>query len=131
MNTNNGSKLEANLSKSGICLTIQNQGCPPSFKNSKTLFRNKKTKKLFIATNPKNKKWMESAIRSLESQLKSFIQTREGVIWTELAPACLIALLNPLTMFDDSLQHIPEINIRCRKVDKGLEGAIIILEEIK
>ena len=126
MNSQNGSNLEAKLSKTGICLTIQGLGHVPSFKNSKCIYRTKKGQP-FIATNPKNKKFMELCTLAIELQLNSLSQTIGGEISTEQVQQSLIVWSKE---FDDSRQWIPEIHVKMKKVSKGMEGAIIIIEKI-
>lgn len=110
-----------------IELAVRNIGPAPSFKNTKSIGRNRKTKRPFIMTNPKKKKWMEACIQSFESQLFCVIQIGDGGTLTAPPPRSLIASSLPL---DDSRQWIPELHVLSEDCDKGNEGATIIIEKL-
>ncbi len=115
--------------QSCLKLTIQGLGEIPGFKNSKSIFRNKEGKP-FIATNPEFKVWMERAIRLLEYQLRSGLQTIGTGMPMEHSQHCLIALSKQSGSFDDSVKWIPEMSVRAVKCKPGEEGAEIIIERI-
>ena len=78
-------------------------------------------------TKPENQRWMEAAILSLESQLRSEFRTRGIEITTEPTALLQIASLLPL---DDSRKWIPEFSVKTQLVSKGEEGADITIEPI-
>src|SRR5438128_10784787 len=99
------------LEVSGIKVSFRVKGDPnlhwltgvPSFKTGKTAFawRDKATGKIMARplTLPHHKKWMELAIRSIESQLKSAFGITDQKMLTAASPRSWIASLAPL---DDS-----------------------------
>lgn len=104
-----------------IELAIRNQGHVPSFKNNKMIARGR------LITAPQKQKWMNRCIQSFESQLFCGSATIEGGMLTGQQLQSLIALFMPQ---DDSRQWIPELHILSEDVDKGSEGAIVIIEPI-
>jgi hypothetical protein len=110
-----------------IALAVKNQGHVPSFKTLKQASINQQTGKPFVRTPANVKAWMLRCIANFESQL--FLDTQITGPETPTAPnqPSWIASLLPL---DDSWQWIPEQHIYCEKVEKGKEGAIIIIEKI-
>jgi len=104
-----------------IVLAVKNQGHVPSFKNCKRVVRNR------LITRPDVKKWMERCIQSFESQLFCESQTTELVTLTGPQAPYSIASCIPL---DDSRQWIPELHVLCQEVNKGEEGATIIIEQL-
>ena len=122
MNSNEDSQTPRLNSSRPIVLKIQGIGNCPSFKNSKMLSRGK------LITDPEKQKWMERAIRAIESQLISLSQTIGGETLTELQQRSLIASFMPE---DDSWQLVPEIKIVGHKTDKDSEGATITIEKIQ
>lgn len=126
----NGSSLEAKLSKAGICLLIQGMGHVGSFKNQKTPipYRTRSGKIAYRPmTRPKYKKWMEAVITSFVSQLSGLYPTAEGETYGECRRRLLTASSLPL---DDSLDWMIPGQQDVRFVNKGEEGAIIIIEKI-
>lgn len=93
----------------------------PSFKNSKMIARGR------LITLPARQKWMEQAIRVIESQLRSGSAISEGAISTGPCPLSWIASSLPA---DDSWQWIPEIRVQVQRVTKGQEGAEILIERL-
>jgi hypothetical protein len=105
----------------------------PSFKTGKTAFawRDKSTGKLMARplTLPHHKKWMEAAIRSIESQLRSTLQITDEKIRTVASPRSWIASLLPC---DDSWTWLQEIQITSRLCREGeIEGATITIERVE
>lgn len=104
-----------------ILIKIQGMGHVPAFKNGKMLCRGR------LITHPDKQKWMEAAARSIESQLRSLLQTSGTAMQTgqsqpSSTPTCL-----PL---DDSLVWI---GVPCgdwQRVKKGEEGAVINIEPV-
>lgn len=121
MNTNNGLKPDPSRPRVGISLIIQNLGHIPSFKNSKLLTRGR------LITDPKKQKVMELITQAIESQLNSYTAIKDGETWME---GCQQSLIAWSKQFDDSSDWIPEIRITSKHVQKGNEGAIILIEEI-
>jgi len=108
-----------------IALVVRNVGHVPSFKNNKrAILDNGRMRTL---TEPKTKKWMEQVTDAFASQLFSLTQTNDAVIPMAPCPPSLIVSSLPL---DDSRQWLPEITIKCVEVEKGDEGATIIIEPI-
>lgn len=105
-----------------VTLTIEGLGHVPSFKNSKLLTRGR------TITKPEYQAWMERAVRSIVSALRSEFQTR-GIEIT-MGPSALssIACLLPL---DDSRQWIPEHSVTTQCVSPGQEGAVVKIERIR
>lgn len=106
-----------------IHIQIQGLGHCPSFKNSKLLLWNQRR----AITKPEYQKWMQAAIRLIESQLLSALATRGIEITTgPLAPS-LIASYLPL---DDSRKWIPSHSVSTQLVSKGNEGADLVIERL-
>ncbi len=107
-------------------LEIRGFGHPPSFKNSKSIYR-RRDGKPFIATGKKGKAWMAQATASIASQLQSAALTACGATSTEEQRRYWIALSMPL---DDCRQIIREIIIKTEDVEPGQEGADIVIEKL-
>lgn len=102
---------------SSLRLEVKGIGHCPSFKNGKRLF----------LTSRKNAQWMRQCIASFESQLLSACPIIGGVILTVDLRQFLTASLPQ----DDNWKCVPEIHLRCERVPKGEEGAIILIDAIK
>lgn len=104
----------------------------PSFKTQKTAFGwfDKASGKIMARplTLPEHKKWMELAIHSIESQLRSIFQITDAKIRTVASPQSWIASLVPL---DDSWTWCPEISVKSELCEPGKEGATILIERIQ
>ena len=113
-------------------LRIDGLGHVPSFKNNKMIVPIKRfnttTRKMTVRptliANPKRQKWMQAAIQSLVSQLQSECQTTAGETSTETFPQSLTAWCS---QFDDSRQWIDRLQVNVEVVEKGKEGADILL----
>jgi len=92
-----------------------------SFKNSKMLSRGR------LITDPTKQKKMERYTQAIELQLRSLYQTAGGETGTGLSLPSWIASCVPL---DDSIQWVPEINVRVAYASKGQEGANILIEQL-
>ena len=103
-----------------LVLVVRGLGAGPAFKNKKIIVGKR------LITAPKARQWMESAVSSMHSQLKSLCQTKEDATSTVPWQQSAIALLPS----DDNWKAIPEISVRVRMVEKGDEGAIIRLTKI-
>lgn len=110
-----------------IELQVRNIGPVPSFKNTKSIGRNRKTKRPFIMTDPKKKKWMGLCTESFELQLFCATQISGAGTLTAPPPHSLIVSSLPL---DDSRQWIPELMVSSEDCPKGDEGATIIIEPV-
>ncbi len=103
-----------------ITLVVRGIGNVPAFKNKKIICGKR------LITAPKARKWMEQAVSSLHSQLKSLFQTGGGATstahWQQSAMSSLPS--------DDNWKAIPQICVSVRQVEKGDEGAIIRLQKI-
>lgn len=107
-----------------LMLSVVGIGNVPSFKNTKSIGRNRKTGKPRIFTNPKKKKWMEACISSFMSQLRGAYPTLENVMRGECPKLLPTASCLPL---DDSLDWMIPGSQSVERVAKGLEGAIIVI----
>ena len=127
------------LELSGIEVEYNDKGEPkvlrgiPSFKTGKTAFawRDKVTGKMMARplTLPQHKKWMEKAILSIESQLRSVLGITDAKIQTVASPRSWIASRLPL---DDSWTWCREISVTSRLCRDGeAEGATITIERIQ
>lgn len=116
------------LSAMLLKLEIKNLGAVPSFKNSKQIAFNRKTRRPFICTDKKKKQWMESAIHSLECQLRILFPTAEGETLGEWQKRLQTASFMPL---DDCWEQMLPGNQDVVLVPKGSEGCEIVLERIK
>lgn len=114
-------------SNSTLQIEIKGIGHCPSFKNTKSIFRNHKTGKPFIATQPKKKQWMEQAIQLIASQLCSAYRTTSNGTQTAPSLPSWIAASAPL---DDSWQWVPEHHVTTVKCAKGEEGATITITRL-
>ena len=127
------------LELSGIEAEYNDKGEPkvlrgiPSFETGKTAFawRDKVTGKMMARplTLPQHKKWMEKAILSIESQLRSVLGITDAKIQTVASPRLWIASRLPL---DDSWRWCREISVTSRLCQEGEEeGATITIERIQ
>ena len=108
-----------------LVLVVKELGHVPSFKNTKAIAFNRRTRKRFIRTDPKKKDWMERCIRNFEFQLSSAFPT--GGAGTVMEPPARSSIASSLPL-DDSLAWIPELHVVCERVAPGEEGAAIIIE---
>lgn len=97
----------------------------PAFKNSKLLLK----KKGLLITNPRYQSIMKQIMRDIESQLSLESRTTAEGILTECSAHCWTALLKSLPQ-DDSWQWMPEITMKAVKVNKGDEGATLVIEKL-
>jgi hypothetical protein len=104
-----------------IKLEIKGLGHVPAMKNNKMMTRGR------LITNPERQEWMERCIRNFECQLVFGIQTSGEGTLTVPQVRYLIASQLPE---DDCWTRIPQVNISALKVEKGEEGATIIIEEL-
>lgn len=109
-------------------LEVKGIGAVPSFKNSKQIVRNRRTKVPLLITDPKKKKWMERAIQSLRSQLTSTSKTVGQETLMAAPPPCLTALLKHSMAFDDNRHWIPHLSVNGH--DSKSDYAEIIVEEL-
>lgn len=104
-----------------IVLKVEGLGHVPSMKNSKMLTRGR------LITKPEYQEWIARCIRSFESQLASLLATGEAGMLTGPSPQSLMPWLS---RFDDSVQWIISEHCEVMTVDKGDEGAIVVMEEL-
>lgn len=102
--------LNAQTPLSKLTLEIQGLGHIPALKNS-----------MFSIVDKENRQWKKRCVEHFVSQLLS-----ASLISVHATPMLhsLPSLIASLPQ-DDSWKDITEINIRCQKVAKGLEGATI------
>jgi hypothetical protein len=115
-------------------LTIKGVGNIISFKNKKRIFGLKQLRRGLwkgtpcLITAPEVQRISKLIIRSIESQLSGEFRTKGG----ETTMGCSLPLWIASSMpLDDSLAWMPENHQRVEYVQKGEEGAIIIIEPIK
>lgn len=113
------------MSSFSIELKVRGLAEVPSFKNSKQIVR--LGKKAALITKPERQKWMEQAIQSFESQLRSAFQMKGIEITTGPSALSSIASLLPL---DDSRKWIPQHSVNTLLVSKEEAGADILIERI-
>jgi hypothetical protein len=100
----------------------------PSFKNCKRAILDRKNGKMRTLTDPKTRRQMDAIIQSFVSQSISDIQTRSAETLTgPFLQSSIVSLLPQ----NDSRQWIPEHHVSTQDVDKGNEGAEIIIERIE
>lgn len=100
-----------------VVLRIRGLGHTPSMKNSKQMW----------FTNKRTSAWMKKASASIESQLLSWFRTNAPGTQTTESVRSWIATHLPL---DDSLEWIGVPCGNWRRVKKGEEGAIIVIEKL-
>ena len=110
-----------------LVLAVRGLGHVPSFKNTKAIAFNRRTRKRFIRTDPKKKEWMERCIRSFASQLSCAFRIDGAATATVLPARSWIASSLPL---DDALAWIPEHHVTCEPVPPGQEGAVLVIEPL-
>ena len=122
-----------------ITLHINGMGHVPSFKNQKQIAglrgdgKNRWKGKPVLLTKFERKRWMDAAILSFVSQLRSAIPTTTLATPTEPSPPSSTASSERLSEYvplDDSRQWIPQISVICQDCAKGDEGATITIERI-
>lgn len=109
-------------------LTIQGLGPVPSFKNTKQIVWNKRTRRPMIITDPKKKRWMDAACHSFESQLRILFPITEGETHGEWLKRLQTACVLPQ---DDCWEQMLPGEQGVELVPKGQEGCIVALERIK
>jgi len=105
-----------------ICLGIHGLGHVPSFKNSKMIITRPRVR---LMTKPEYQKWMKKCEDTLLSQLHSLYRIFEEGTPMARSPRSWIASYVPL---DDSVNHIRKIQVEVKAVDKGEEGAVLLIE---
>jgi hypothetical protein len=111
-----------------LSIPILGLGHIVSFKNTKSIAFNRRTKRPFIMTNPRKKKAMESYIRAIEHAISSAY--RIATAGMETAPSLQSWTASSLPL-DDSLDWIPQSDgYRTERVRQGEEGIVVILEQL-
>ena len=105
---------------SGLQLVVAGMGHVPAFKNRKRIARGQ------LITDPKVQKWMANCVSSFVSQLHSSSLTTDDATSTGQPLQFSIASLP----HDDNWKVLPEVHVRGVKVEKGEEGAQILIEKI-
>ena len=80
-----------------------------------------------LITKPERQEWMENAIASFTSQLRSELVMRGIVTTTERIPLSKIVSLLPL---DDCRKWIPSFSVTTQLVSNGNEGADITITKL-
>ena len=80
-----------------------------------------------MTTKPAYKKWMDRCIRLIEFTLLSRFRIDAGVMLTGDSLPSWTASSVP---FDDSVDWIPEISVSVERVEKGQEGATVVIERL-
>lgn len=121
----------AKASSNAICLKIRGLGAISSFKNSKVLIcrgpSGQPLKRPLLVTKKEFKKQMAAITESFVLQLCSEYRIRRDAMETGLSLPLWIACQWPS---DDSLNQIPEIHVYVERVEKGQEGADVIIEPL-
>lgn len=81
-----------------------------------------------LMTLPQHQKWMDQAILSIESRLRSVLQITDKKIQTVASARSWIASKVPL---DDSWTWCPEIVLKSEKCEEGEEGATIVITRLR
>lgn len=107
-----------------LVLVIKGIGPVPAKKNSKLLFRDKRTGRPQLRTKPEYQEWSKKCVRLIAYQL--CFATRTSVEETLMGrlPQSQIALLPP----DDCWTQMDYGCITAALVPKGQEGAVIVIE---
>lgn len=116
------------LLRGTLILKVQGLEHVPSFKNSKEIIPGKNGRRSMLITKPERQKWMEHAIASFTSQLRSLLATSATGTTTGPIPLSRIVLSLPL---DDSRKWIVSHFVRTQLVSKGSEGAVIEISRTK
>lgn len=106
-----------------IVLKLNGLGHVPAFKNSKMILWKQKR----IMTKPEFQHWMNAAVESFASQLRSELATRGIAISTGHSALLQIASLLPL---DDSRKWIAAISVDVQLVSSGSEGADVTITRL-
>lgn len=115
------------MSNTRIELRVKGLRHVPSFKNTKRAIIDGNTGRLRTLTPRITKQWMKRCEDAFVSQLESLYQTNEAAMPTARSRQSWIACVAP---FDDSVNHIREILLTVADVEKGKEGAVILIEPI-
>ena len=110
-----------------VTLSVLTGDHVPSFKNSKRSILDRNSGKQRTLTPAKIKKRMELIENSIVSALYSSRPMRGDVTDPEWLKQLRIALSG---LSDDSVHEIPEFSFGVQKVQKGMEGVIIYIEEL-
>lgn len=114
------------LPPSQVLLLIRGCGHIPSFKNKKRMGKSSSGQPV-LYTRSDVKRLMDSIILSLESQLRSACRT--SALVTSMGQPALSWIVSSLPL-DDSWQFIPELVVRVEQVERGQEGADIVVERL-
>lgn len=106
---------------SAVVLKVSGMGPVPSFKNKKRIGKHG------LFTDLKTKRWMDQCIQSFAFQLRSECQIREGGTSTE----CLARFWTRLLPADDCWTELEIGFATCELVEKGQEGAEIIIKRLE
>lgn len=117
---NNSSKCN----DGAIRIVIQGLGHVPAKKNSKAIVPGKGKRKSRLITKPEYQQWIQRCTHAIVSQLFSGIQTSVG----EMSMADSAQFLMSLLPSDDNWVEVEIGFVRGEKVDKGQEGAVVIIE---
>jgi hypothetical protein len=94
----------------------------PSFKNRKRIAAGRR-----LITDPRIRRWMETAIADFESQLSSLYRIGGGGTWTASRARSWIASCVPA---DDSWREVSELMVTAEIVERGAEGATVIITRL-
>lgn len=109
-----------------IHISIRGIGRPVSFKNRKRIWKDPRSGRPFLGTEPRIKQWMKAAKDVIESELSSMCRTRHG----STTPECLRRFAMSSLPLDDNWQVLEIGSVHTELVPKGQEGVMIVIERI-
>lgn len=111
-----------------VTLSVVTGDHVPSFKNRKRAILDRHSGKMRTLTEPKVKKRMQLLENRIVSALYSLCQTSEHAMDLDRVKQLRTALSG---LSDDSTKEIPEFSYGVQRVQSGMEGVIIYIDEIK
>ncbi len=124
-------------------MKIEIKGDPPSLKNSKQIFVNRRTGKPFITSSKNSKVWQASAIDQLRDQFKGLKVTEYPIniafeFWfgskrrkdlDNALSGCMDALVQAEVIEDDDVAHVDNISVSFGGYDKEDPRVIIYIDD--
>lgn len=119
------------------------EGVPPSKKNSKQIFKSRRTGKPFIKSSESHTSWSKTHVWSTRSGLGALGLKRcsiELVFWsadkhkfdlTNKAESIMDLLVDAGVIEDDNYSVVPEVTLRYAGVNKDRPGCLIIVDDLK
>lgn len=124
-------------------MRLEISGDPPSLKNSKQIFVNRKTGKPFITSSKNSKVWQASAIDQLRDQFKGLVVSGYPIniaveFWfgskrrkdlDNALSGVMDALVQAEVIVDDDVAHVDNISVSFAGYDKNEPKVIIYLDD--